>query len=115
MQRTDRKFLWVEPLQAATLLVNMYKAAKHPEIGWQDADNSLRHITKYIESKHKYRIPTWAMESALWACNMLHEERKFWDATPNKAKFDIFLEKIDLPSDVVFDKETNLLLRRPRK
>lgn len=97
-------------LNAAILLTNTYMAAKDPNIGWEDARQHLNMFTK--EMRFGVTLLQGNIERALWACNMLEEQGKFWH--PRDLTFHSFLD-IMLDRRWNFDKTYNLLTKREKK
>jgi len=91
--------------QAAILLVSLYKAAKDPKIGHQDIDYSFKQLVNSLSGKG-ISVRKEVIESALYSCNMLSEDGKFWH--PEGKSFNQFTKTV-IGSDMTFDSFYNLI------
>lgn len=98
----------VTVLDLVTLLGNVYRGAAMADVGFEDAEQTLQAITAKLNMK--IRVPQSDIESALWACNLLDEKKKFWH--PQGALFEQFIRKLVGP-DHTFDRTYNLILEKP--
>jgi hypothetical protein len=109
------------------LLVNLHLAAQDEDISHGDPDKSLRDLTKHLTKKRKNQFEKEAaprrfpvdqdiLESALWACNMMNEKKKFWSPYQRKesVKFNEYLKTV-LKEDQVFDLDYNYIKPRLKK
>lgn len=63
-------------LDAAVLLLNLLKAADDPQIGYEDNGRSFEAMLREWK-RRKFQLDVRLLESALWSCNLLHEQGKF--------------------------------------
>jgi hypothetical protein len=65
-------------LDLVTLLHNLRAGAEHPEVGFEDAQQTLASLTGKL-NKTLLLDPA-LIESCLWSANLLDERGEFWDA-----------------------------------
>lgn len=78
-ERLDRYIRKQRPLRTldlAILLNNVFMAASDPEIGFEDANETLDSLVRKMN--HEIQMDLSLLEAALWSCNMLKEKDKFW-------------------------------------
>lgn len=90
LSKKGGKWRPVRLLDIAILLLNAYKANEQPEIGYQDTIETLDGITRRLNQK--ILLDPRQIESLLWACNMLDEEKKF--AHPTGMEFKDFVKRV---------------------
>lgn len=91
-----RRFRYaISPLEALVLLRNVEAC---PDANC-DADRTVEELCSEIDTFDGYLTRS-VLESALFACNMQHEDKVFWH--PNKWSFDRFVTEL-LPLDQQFD------------
>lgn len=73
---TDGRRRAIKAVDLAVLLLHVYQASKDPEVGFEDADETLD--TLVGKMNHEFLIDLSLLESALWSCNLLNEKDKFW-------------------------------------
>jgi hypothetical protein len=66
-----------------TLIHNIKEGSKNNNVGYEDANTPLAMLIKYLERKPVY-IRKDNLESALWSCNLMDEDGKFWDHSDRK-------------------------------
>ncbi len=93
-------------LQAAVLLGNLELAKRNPDVGFEDADRTYEEVFKTFADGKYVMVSTDILESALWACNLLNEQEKFFH--PSGRTFDNFLGLL-INRDETFDKEMNYI------
>lgn len=76
----------------AVLLFHIYEAAKSPDLALVDADHSVEGLTKHMRRKPA-NIPISRVESALYFCNLLDEEGRFWH--PQDKTFKEFMAELE--------------------
>lgn len=75
----------------AVLLWHLHQSAKDPDIGYNDADETLQLITRDLVKKPA-NVKVSRVESALYACNLMNEAAKFWH--PFDLSFDDFVRDL---------------------
>lgn len=101
LSKKGGKWRPVRLLDIAILLLNAYKANEQPEIGYQDTIETLDAISRRLNQK--ILLDPRQIESLLWACNMLDEEKKF--VHPTGMTFSDFVKRV-LPNGT-FDPKYN--------
>ena len=94
----EEKYYKVSLLQLITLVMNVYLAKEIDEIGWQHARETFEKY--YMKMNKTFWVERKDIETALWACNMLNEQEKFWH--PEKYRLNKFVTGI-LNRDERFD------------
>lgn len=84
------KLKTVSLMDLVILLGNVYRGLVEPLVGFEDADRTVAELT--LELNRKTQVGRTALESALWSCNLLNEQGKFWH--PKGVDFETFLKKI---------------------
>lgn len=107
LRKQGGKWRPVRLLDIVTLLHNVHAGSRHKEVGFEDALETLDSLTKKL-SRKKFLIDPSILESALWSCNLMDENKEFWDAQGRT--FDEFLKAL-LGSDK-FDKFFNMIERK---
>lgn len=88
MYSGDEKFIALTGLDTTVLMYHLHKfAEKH---GHADADRTLAELTRLLSYSNRYLKPV--VESAMYCCNLLDEEKEFWH--PQGATFDEFARKV---------------------
>ena len=93
-------------LDAAILLMNIYRGAQSSKVRFEDAARTLEELVVDLHGKKGIRVQRSVIESALWSCNLLDELGKFWH--PKGRSFDEFLK------DILKCTKTNLFYHRRR-
>jgi len=70
------------------LLYHVHKGTTTEGVGFEDAAESLRSLTKILN--RDVTVKKSAIESALWSCNLMDEEKKFWH--PKSYEFKYFVK-----------------------
>lgn len=79
----------LDTLDLVVLMFNVFKAEKDPQVGFEDANNTLEMLIKQLN--FRFKTSPEAIESALWSCNLLDEKKEFWH--PFGMSFDAFVKK----------------------
>lgn len=99
----DKRKRLISILDLVIILDNIYRAAKHKDIGFEDPRETM---TSFIfRMDRKVSLYTEDIESGLWSCNLLNEKGKF--RHPKDWTFEKFLEKM-LSGDK-FNKDYNYI------
>lgn len=85
------KLVEVNILDIAVLLCNVFRAAQHKEIGYNDAEMSLESLKR--ATNFTRRLPVHVLEKLLYPSNMLDEEGEFWHY--DGVSFDEFLKTFE--------------------
>lgn len=93
----------VRLIDLVTLLHNVHEGARSPDVGFEDARETLQSLTRKLSAS--VSVDPGALESALWSCNLMSEAGKFWDSQGRT--LDDFLRDIGLAGR--FDKQLNLI------
>lgn len=111
-RRKYNKQYYVSLLDAATMLVALHAASKHPELGHLDSDFSLRYLTEKL-NRHGIHLSEDVLASLLASCNLLQEVQRgaFWN--PDSLTFTDFVDRL-LPTRVRFDYFHNTLESKRR-
>lgn len=72
-----RRWKKVKLADLVTLIHNLHTGAANPEVGFEDAGNTLKQITNRLN--RKVWVDPSVLESGLWSCNLLNERGEFWD------------------------------------
>ena len=88
MNAGDEKLTVLTGMDSAVLLYHLHKFAK--KHGHSDADRTLSELTRLLS--FNTRILTSVVESGMYCCNLLDEEKEFWH--PDGATFDEFSKKV---------------------
>lgn len=102
--RTDMRT--INSLQLSVLIANLYRAAKDPKIGFEDADRTFKEME--LALLRPVSLPREVLESVLWGCNLLDEKGDFFH--PADSSFDSFVKAL-LPGDH-FNKEHHLIEKK---
>jgi hypothetical protein len=94
----------VSLMELVTLIQNVIVGAQTTEVGFEDARETVESLTRKLNGFTM--IETSVLESALWSCNLLNENQKFWDTKGRD--FDSFLKDL-LGNARRFDKTYNLI------
>lgn len=93
-------------LQAVVLLTNLALARRDKNVGFEDADRTYEEVVDALHQGRSITIKQDILESALWACNLLDEQGKFFH--PASKRFDIFVRFL-LSSNEKFNKDLNYI------
>ncbi len=77
LQKEGGKWLPVKLYDLCTLLHNVQAGASHPEVGFEDSARTIEEVVNRLN--RKILLPPDLIESALWSCNLLDEQKAFWD------------------------------------
>ncbi len=102
LQKKSRK---VSVLDLVVMLTNVIKGAQTSTVGFEDADRTYRQIVNQLGKAKKVMIPDSLIESALWSCNLLHEQGKF--EHPLDVKFTPWMKALVKPDG--FDRKYNFI------
>ncbi|MCK5015595.1 MAG: hypothetical protein KAS32_00870 [Candidatus Peribacteraceae bacterium] len=83
------------------LLQNVHVGASLNQVGFEDTDRTLEGLTRELAPMIYISVPV--IESALWSCNLLDEQGKFWH--PKDKTFEQF--KIMIERNDTFNKDYN--------
>lgn len=97
----------VSLLQASIILTNLANAKKDIKVGFEDADRTYEQVVECFSSGKAISLPQDVLESALWACNLLDEQQKFFH--PSDHTFDSFVRRIINTDKERFNKELNFI------
>ena len=90
-------------IDLAILIYNVYKGAANKNVGFEDANETLDSLCNHLNKE--FPIDVSLLESALWSCNLLDEEKQFWH--PKELTFQQFVTKL-FPKDS-FNRIYNML------
>lgn len=93
--KTSSRLVDVNILDLAVLLCNVFRAAQSSDIGYNDAEMSLRRLKK--ECWMTKRLPVELVEKLLYCSNMLDEDGKFWHHEGKS--FEQFLKAFEVAYD----------------
>lgn len=79
-------------LDIAVLLWHLYASSRDETIGYNDANVSMIAILKALNPRRKKLLSIRTLESALYCCNILDEQGRFWH--PKGGSFDDFVKRI---------------------
>lgn len=99
----------VSVLDLVVLLGNLCLGNADKDVGFEDARMGINTIISKLNHAPPVATKIYAIENALWACNLLNEKGKFWH--PMGIPFDRFVAKM-LP-DMKFDRNYNLIEELP--
>lgn len=94
---------------AVTLIHNVRAGATDPRVGFEDCLETVDSLCSHMDKR--IQVPTSALESALWSCNLMDEFGAFWDAKGRS--FDDFLKRA-FPGER-FDRRYNMLIVKDTK
>lgn len=80
----------VRLMDVAVLLEDLYKAKRHPEIGWGDYERTVEEYRRLLNAS--IVLPKEIVEGGLWASNMVSEVGKF--SHPDGLSFDQFTKRV---------------------
>lgn len=92
----------------APLFYNLARARYDPEVGFEDAVKTYPKLLASLDFQVSFNIAD--IESALWASNMLHEQKKFLH--PEGLTFKNYLIQLLQGSGYKFNSDYNTLERR---
>lgn len=96
-------------LDAVVLLYHVHRGAQHPEVGFEDADKTLKQLTKSL-AQFRYTITESSLESALWSCNLMDEVGEFW--SPQGLSFKDWTNRLLSEQGADFDHFYNVIDER---
>jgi hypothetical protein len=102
------RWLPVKLYDLCTLLHNIQEGAKHPDVGFEDATKTIEDVVARLNKK--ILLPPDLIESALWSCNLMNEEKAFWDFKGRD--LDTFIKQVVVEGK--FNKLYNTIERKPR-
>lgn len=102
----DSRMLSIDTTALVVLMDNVYRGSEHPNVGYEDAYIPFDMFAARLNKQHWLNIQE--VESALWSCNLMNEEGKFWH--PRGISFDEFIESLKL-TGYKFDRTFNTLDR----
>lgn len=79
-------------LDFAVLAWHLYAAIRDHEIGFNDADTTMHTLAVRLNSGLKRAVSLNTLESALYCCNLLDEQGRFWH--PSGRSFDDFAKRL---------------------
>lgn len=91
------------------LLWNAHRGAAHPEVGWEDTEETLDTYTKKLN--RGVFVPKELIESGLWSCSLLDEQGEFWH--PRGLTFEQFVDKVRRRDK--FDRRYHLITKEEKK
>jgi hypothetical protein len=86
-------------LDIAVLLDNLYRATQHPEIGYADADTTMRELIN--ATLVPVELPREVVEKLLYYSNLMSEEQGFWHY--EDISFDQFCSKLAIKHDGIYN------------
>lgn len=98
------KTLKVNLYNLSILLYNLHKGNLDPDVGFEDADRTLKQLALALNKYVNIKIPL--IESSLWSSNLLSEKGAF--CHPEGKCFDDFVKEV-VGRDYTFDKDYNFL------
>lgn len=90
------------------MIYNIILAEKDPLVGFEDANNTVDMVMNKLNNQ--FEIDPSLVESALWACNLLDETKKFWH--PTGVPFEVWVKRA-LPFHT-FNKVYNTIERKEK-
>jgi hypothetical protein len=90
MDKFENREYRVSALELALLVFHLFRAAEHPEVGFEDTDRTFFEMRGTLNKQ--VRLPKAVLESALWSSNLLSELGLFWH--PDKKTFAEFAQGI---------------------
>lgn len=103
MDSNDERKYKISGLDATVLLIHILQGAKHPEVGFEDVENTRGQLRQALDCE--VVIPESVLESALWSANLMDEAQSFWH--PDGLKFEEFVQQLVDPRDAKFDRFYN--------
>jgi len=100
----------IKAIDVVVLLYHLYKGAELKNVGFEDASNTLPHITGQLD--YPCYLSKSLIESCLWSCNLMNELDYFWH--PHNLTFDQYLKRV-IPEGAKFHKMYNLILEENKK
>lgn len=91
-------------LDLTVLLYHIHRGAQHSEVGFEDADKTLKQLSNALQVK-RATIPREVFESALWSCNLLDEVGEFWH--PRGTPFKRWVKRMLKPYNSEFNQFYN--------
>lgn len=67
----------LSPYQIAILIFNVKYGSKHKMVGFEDADLTEHQLRMQLDNEIRIPVSKFALESALWSCNLLSEVDEF--------------------------------------
>jgi hypothetical protein len=106
LSRKGRRWKALRVLDISVLLYHVYQGLKNPEVGFEDAEETLNSLSKRLN--YKFLVDPKILESCLWSCNLLNEQGKWWH--PKDRTFDEFLK--DVLGEDSFNKTYNCIVKK---
>lgn len=103
--QTEERIYTITGLDAVILLIHVLQGAKHPEVGFEDVDNTRGQLKQALDCE--VQVPQSVLESALWSANLMDEAKAFWH--PDGLSFSQFVNRMIDPEDMKFDRFYNIL------
>lgn len=98
-------------LDITVLLYHVNRGAQLKHVGFEDADRSLKEMNELLTANFaKIPISQGALESALWSCNIMDEQRLFW--SPQGKSFRKWLKHLCDTKQFDFDFFFNTITKR---
>jgi hypothetical protein len=88
--RPGAQWRWLNVTDLAILLYNVYKGVVHPQVGFEDANETLDTLVRSYNKT--FPMDPAHIESALWSCNLLNEQGEFWH--PKGMEFEVWVKKM---------------------
>jgi hypothetical protein len=76
--KKEAKYRLVRLMDIVTLLHNMHEGARHKDVGFEDTMETLGSLTGKLNRQMVWVDPS-NLESCLWSCNLMEEQKQFWD------------------------------------
>lgn len=95
-------------LDLTVMLYNVFKAADHRQVGFEDANRTLQDLITAFSAE--ISADTELLESAMWSCNLLDEKDEFWH--PLNHSFKEFAGKFEGQANVEFDRKYNYFKKK---
>lgn len=76
-QKESEAVFNLSPYQIAVLIFNVKYGSNHKMVGFEDADYTEHQLRMQLDNETKIPVRKFALESALWSCNLLSEVGEF--------------------------------------
>lgn len=106
LSRPGEKWRKIGVLDLAVLIEHVYRGALHPEVGYADSQRTLDTLIGAL-NKAFWLDPS-LIQSALWSCNLLHEQGSF--SHPKGLKFEDWVKRFLNPGEK-FDPTYHLFVK----
>lgn len=106
-QNEQGGFVTIDALDLTTLLYHVHAGAKHPDVGYEDCEHSLREFTKILAPK-RIKLPLSVLERALWSANLM-DEVGAWQPLRGEESFESFVSRVlsNSPKPLIFNRDYN--------